>query len=130
MKDGTGRKRNFAEVLAELRFGQTLTMLSEALVEATEAAKRTGKMASLTLTVKIKPQGERQVEVVDEIKKKIPQPNMQPTIMFIDECHNLTRNDMRQMRIDELKTVSDGDQAKGELILINQKTGELREVNA
>ena len=55
--------RGFDEVLTDLRAGRTLDELSQYLREATEAAKRTGKMATVQLTHKIKPQGDRQVEV-------------------------------------------------------------------
>lgn len=121
-----GELRDFSEVITDLRGGRTHSELSAALTEATEAAMKTGKMATVSLTIKIKPQGNRQVEVLDAIKRTIPEPNRQPTIMFIDDDGTLTRSDVRQMRLDDLKVVEQ--QPKGELVLLDQKTGELKEV--
>lgn len=120
--------RDFADVLTDLRGGRTHQELSEALVEATEAVKRTGKQATVQLTIKLKPQGDRQVEVIDAIKRTIPEPARQPTIMFIDEGNRLSRSDVRQMRLDELK-VAEQPQSKGELVLVNTNTGELKEAS-
>lgn len=120
--------RDFAELITDLRGGNTHQELSLAYQEATEAAKRTGKVASITFTVKIKPSGDRQCEVVDSITKKIPQPARQPTIMFIDDSNNLTRSDIRQMHLSELQTMPDPT-VQGELVSINTSTGELRKVN-
>jgi len=120
--------RDFADVLTDLRGGRTHNELSEALYEATEAVKKTGKMATVQLTIKLKPQGDRQVEVLDAIKRTIPEPARQPTIMFIDEANRLTRSDVRQMRIDELKVVSEKQKADG-LVMVDEKTGELKEVS-
>jgi len=123
-----GKPRDFTEVLTDLRNGRTHHDLSLAMHEATEAAMRTGKMATVQLTIKIKPQGDRQVEVLDAIKRTIPEPNRHPTIMFIDDDNRLTRSDVRQMHIDDLKVVEEA-QPKGDLVLLNSKTGELKEVS-
>ena len=117
--------RGFDEVLTDLRAGRTLDELSQYLREATEAAKRTGKMATVQLTLKIKPQGDRQVEVLDTVTRKIPEPNRHPTIMFVDENGNMTRNDARQMRIDDLQVVQE---KKAEIVLLDKQSGEIKEV--
>lgn len=101
--------RDFAEIVTDLRGGVTHRELSVALHDATEAAKRTGKMATVTLTIKIKPQGDRQVEVVDAIKKTIPEPNRSPTLFFVEGNGRLTRSDVRQRRLDELEEVKQAD---------------------
>lgn len=118
--------RDFAEFVTDLRGGNTHHELSVALQEATEAARRTGKTASVQLTIKIKPQGERQVEIVDAIKRVIPEPSRMPTIMFIDQENRLTRYDARQMRLDEVKIVEK--KADGPMVVVNEETGELKEV--
>ncbi|MGV0961830.1 MAG: hypothetical protein ACOYB1_18550 [Limnohabitans sp.] len=125
---GGGGIRDFAEIVTDLRGGITHKELSVAMRDATEAAKRTGKMASVQLTIKIKPQGDRQVEVIDVVKKVIPEPNRSPTIFFIDNDNGLTRSDVRQMRIEEL-TVVEEKPGKDGVVIIDQKTGELREVS-
>lgn len=124
----SGEVRDFSEIITDLRGGNTNRELSVAMHDATEAAKRTGKTASVQLTIKIKPQGDRQVEVIDAIKKTIPEPNRGPTIFFVDENNRLTRSDVRQMRIEELR-VAEVKPGKDEVVLLNQKTGELKEVS-
>jgi len=122
----TGEVKDFSEILTDLRAGVTHRELSVAMHDATEAAKRTGKTASVQLTIKIKPQGDRQVEVVDSIKKTIPEPSRSPTIFFVDENNGLTRSDVRQMRLDELKDVRPKKE-KEEVVVLSQKT-DLKEV--
>lgn len=117
--------RDFAELITDLRGGQVHQELSNAFVEATEAAKRTGKVASVTLQIKIKPAGDRQCEVTDSITKKIPVPTKLPTVMFVDDFNNLTRNDRRQMRIDDVVTI---EHKTPETFTVNAETGELIEV--
>lgn len=114
--------RDFAEIITDLRGGVTHQELSVALMEATAAAKRTGKMATVQLTIKIKPQGDRQVEVVDAIKRTIPEPNRSPTIMFVDD-HGLSRYDARQMRLDEVKIVEKKEESP--MVVVDEKTGEI-----
>lgn len=117
--------RDFAEIVTDLRGGVTHRELSQAVYDATEAAKRTGKNAEVQLVLKIKPQGDRQVEVVDVIKKKIPEPNRSPTIFFVDGGR-LTRSDVRQMRLDELKDV--GRKEEKEVVVVAVKN-EMKEVS-
>jgi len=123
--NGKGEVRDFADLVTDLRGGNTHHELSLAYQQATEAAKRTGKTASITFTVKIKPNGDRQCEVTDSITKKIPEPSRGSTIMFVDDDNNLTRS-IRQMNLSDIKTTNDN--AKGELVEIDKKTGELRAV--
>lgn len=115
--------RDFAEIITDLRGGSTHKELSVAMMEAAAAAKRTGKMATVQLTIKIKPQGDRQVEVVDAIKRTIPEPNRAPTIMFIDDKQGMTRYDVRQMRLDEVQTVEKKEESP--MVVVDEKTGEI-----
>ena len=115
--------RDFAEIVTDLRGGATHQELSVALMEATAAAKRTGKTATVQLTIKIKPQGDRQVEVVDAIKRTIPEPNRAPTIMFVDDKQGLTRYNVRQMRLEEIKIVEK--KAEQPVALVDEETGEI-----
>ena len=116
------KARDFAELITDLRGGNTHHELSLALQEATEAAKRTGKTASVTLQVKIKPSGDRQCEVTDTITKKIPEPARLPTVMFIDDEDNLSRSGRRQMKLDELKQV---EQPENKLVDLGEKASEI-----
>lgn len=120
----TQETRDFAEFITDLRGGGCHYDLSKALQAAADAAMKTGKIATVSLTVKIKPQGERQVEIIDQIKKTIPEPTQPTTIMFVDDERNLTRDDRRQM---ELKDV---EPKKAELVDIKKPEKELKEVGA
>lgn len=119
--------RDFAEIVTDFRGGICHQELSEALQQATDATMRTGKMSTVTLAIKIKMAGERQVEITDEVKTKIPKPTQPTSIMFVDDNRNLNRCDTRQMNLGELATA---EKPKAELVSIDKKTGELKEVNA
>jgi hypothetical protein len=115
---------DFAEFITDLRSGICHQELSDKLRKATKAVTETGKMATVSLGLKIKLKGQ-QVIIVDEIKAKIPEHDKPETIMFFDENGNLSRCDFRQRGLDELKEAK----PKAELVSINKETGELREVN-
>lgn len=121
----TAEIRDFSELVTDLRHGNCHQELSMAYQEATEAAKRTGKSASITFTVKIKPCGDRQCEVTDDIKTKIPKPTKQPTIMFVDDHNNLTRTDRKQMKITDVREVAESNVSPQEIVTVNSKTGEV-----
>ena len=107
----------FAFVIANLRYGQTLDELSETLHECVEASRETGKVSTMTLELKIKPNGATgQYELSEKIKSKIPESERGVTLMFGTPEGNLVREDPRQMKLDlrevpteapaELKTVT------------------------
>lgn len=92
----------FTMMLAKLRRGQTLEELSEALVEAQERCKDTGKMAEITLKVKIKPEKGMpgMFMLSDEIKSKLPEFDRGASVMFEDANMQLQLEDPRQQKID------------------------------
>ncbi len=108
--------RDFAEFITDLRGGMFHQELSSAMIEITEAAMKTGKVGSLQITIKVKPQGEGQAEVIDAIKKTIPEPAKPATFCFVDHNSNLVRTDPRQTRLEDLR-------------VIDVNTGELKEIN-
>lgn len=116
--------RDFLEVLTEIRGGSCHHELSVALQDATKAAMETGKAGSVGVTIKIKPQGSIQVELVDTIKKSIPEPNKPSTYMFVDESNNLSRNDQRQMELQEVI------EKKKNVVELDDHKQELKEVSA
>lgn len=124
MSEQTQNTRDFAEFITDLRGGICHQDISVAMQRAADAAMKTGKMATVSLQLKIKPQGERQVTVDDIIKTTLPEPTKPPTVMFVDDDRNLSRSDSRQM---ELKDIG---RPKAELVELNHKTGELREASA
>lgn len=124
MSEETQKTRDFAEFITDLRGGICHQEMSVAMQKAADAAMKTGKMATVNLQLKIKPQGERQVTVDDIIKTTLPEPTKPSTVMFVDDDRNLSRSDSRQM---ELKDIG---RPKAELVELNYKTGELREASA
>ncbi|MEG3078531.1 hypothetical protein R3F64_01505 [Halomonas sp. 5021] len=92
----------FTAMLAKLRRGQTLEELSEALVEAQDRCKDTGKMAEITLKVKIKPEKGMpgMFMLSDEIKSKLPEFDRGASVMFEDANMQLQLEDPRQQKMD------------------------------
>lgn len=95
--------RDFVDIITDVRGGTCHHELSLAMQEATKAAIETGKKASVSVTLNIKPQGNKQVELLDVISKKIPEPAKPSTFMFVDRENNLTRDDRRQMKLSEVE---------------------------
>ena len=98
-------------VLQHHRCGTLLTDLSEKLREATEAARREGKKATLTLKIDIKPAGKvpGALTIQDDVKVTLPKPEKVESIFFADDDNSLHRNDPRQKEL-PLKMVSGGNQ--------------------
>jgi hypothetical protein len=100
------RQDLFIHTLNNLRYGQTQEELSQELHTAVQRAIDTGKVAEITLKIKIKPEGNgKQVFITDEIKSKIPQFAREQTILFPTPDGNLTREDPRQTSIPGMRSV-------------------------
>lgn len=69
------------------------------------ACDKTGKVGSLTMTLKLKPGKGGQMEISDDLKVKLPEFERGTTLMFPTPEGNLTREDPRQLKIDGLKSV-------------------------
>lgn len=89
-------------IITELRGGMANEALTDAIQEATERVKATGKKAQVILTLTIEPadveadEVER-VWVQDEVKCKLPKLPQKNTLFFIDpENNNLSRKDPQQ----------------------------------
>ena len=104
----TTRPDLFIHTVNTLLHGSTAVELSEKLTECVEAARQTGKKATLTLTLNIKPIGRDtgQYEIRDDVKAKIPQLDKGMTLMFGTPEGNLQREDPRQKKLD-LKIADD-----------------------
>ena len=96
----------FASVINQLRHGGAQESLSEALSECVETARLRGKSAKLVLTLTVKPHGDGQYELRDDVTTKLPKPERGLTLMFGTPEGNLTRHDPRQQALD-LKGVPD-----------------------
>lgn len=109
-------QKTFNQTLEQLRYGTLHEELTQGINELTAAVTRTGKVGELTLTIKLKPTNNSgQIEVIDDLKLKLPKENKGTSLMFATPENNLQREDPRQMKIDGLKTV-------------DRETGELRKV--
>jgi len=101
-----------SRTLNSIRYGQLALELSQALEDCVKAASTTGKMATLTLNLKIKPQAKgAQIFINDELKTKIPEFEREATIFFPEENGNLLREDPRQTSLPGLKAVEDNQPA-------------------
>jgi hypothetical protein len=107
--------RPFTQTLDQLRFGTLTDDLTKALNELTIKCGDTGRSGELTLKLVLKPGKAGQIEIVDDIKVKMPKDEKGSTIMFATVEGNLTREDPRQMQLEGLRTV-------------DSKTGELKRV--
>lgn len=105
-------KRNFTDTLVALRWGTLHDELTEELNNLVKKCGDTGKVGTLSLTLKLKPGSGGQIEVIDDIKVTAPKETKGTSIMFATVEHNLTREDPRQQSIEGLRSV---DMATGEL---------------
>lgn len=95
------RANIFSSVIEQLRGGQAECEMDEALAALCAACEESGKAGSMTLTLKVKPNGRSgQFVFGDDIKVKAPELAKGDTLLFQDELGNLTRSDPKQLRID------------------------------
>ncbi len=111
--EGSGDDRQvkpFAAWLQEQRGGTTHAELSSSLPELIEAVTTFGKAGELVLRVKVKPaDGDRGAVIVhDEVVLKKPQSERHPTMFFVDEDHNLTRENPFSKPFPQLREVPSG----------------------
>lgn len=92
----------FEEFLNEHRRGGMLSDLSEKLQDAVEDAMESGKEASITVQIIIKPEGTDRVFVADKITTKAPQRSVPASLFFVTPNNRLTRKDPHQLRLEDL----------------------------
>ncbi|RLJ20089.1 hypothetical protein DJ031_06755 [bacterium endosymbiont of Escarpia laminata] len=101
------RQDLFTHVVNNLRYGAAQADLSEALNDCVNRSRETGKQSTLTLTIKIKPNGSTgQYHLSEEVKTKLPNLDKGETIMFGTPEGNLQREDPAQSDLD-LQAVPD-----------------------
>lgn len=96
---------SFNSTINALRFGELHDELDKALATVVDACSDTGKAGTLTLTIKLKPGKGGQIEVIDDVKMKVPVHERGTTLMFSTPEGELQREDPRQMRIDDVRTI-------------------------
>jgi hypothetical protein len=98
--------RAFADVLRDLAGGSTYEELGTRLTEVVQAVMETRKSGTLTIALKIKPNGESSVIITDEIKSKVPEGTRGETLFFATAGGTLVRDDPRQEKL-PLRAVAD-----------------------
>jgi hypothetical protein len=98
--------RLFTDVLRDLRFGVALDEISEEFNRLVAAVDNTGRPGELTLKIKLKPSTAGAIEVLDEVKAKVPTLPKESSLFFPTVEGNLVRNDPRQPEIPGLKEVA------------------------
>lgn len=106
------RQDLFMHTLRTLGYGHVLDELSEKLNTCLVQARLTGKMAELSLNLKIKPKAAgTQVFITEQVKAKIPEFEREDTILFAvdlpDGTVDLARNDPRQEQIPGMRIAED-----------------------
>lgn len=98
----------FLKLVADLEKGETAAELDAALAEVIAAVQLTGKKGSVSLKISIEP-ASKSAEVLGiegEVKAAPPKPDHKLDIFFATESGELSRNNARQMSIDDLKKPS------------------------
>lgn len=93
----------FEEFLKQLRHGQYLQDCSEALEEAVDGVRDSGKPATITLTIALKPGNSGRVLADAQVTAKKAKPVTESTLFFITESGGLSRRDPRQMSLADLE---------------------------
>lgn len=98
----------FVHTINNLRRGNAAEELSEKLHECIIAARDTGKMATLNLSIKIKPDGPegKTFFITETATTKVPELDKGHTLMFATSNGDLTRQDPDQGNL-ELRSVGD-----------------------
>lgn len=95
--------RPFADVVRELAAGQTYNELTDVLGQIVAGVIKQRRPGSLTLKLKIMPNGENSVRITDAVDAKIPASPRSDTVFFA-EAGALVREDPRQAKM-ELRSV-------------------------
>ncbi len=96
------------ETLKDIRSGLFVQELNEKFHNLVQACQDTGKMGTLSLTIKIKPdRGSGTAMVEDALKVSVPQ-EPRSTMFHITPDSNLSLRDVRQREITGLESVESG----------------------
>lgn len=97
-KDDAVRVRPFADVLQEIDRGKFHAEVSDALHELTSHVEDTRKGGEVVLVIKVQPMKKNAdvLEVVADVRTKLPRNERKASIFFADREGNLTRTDPNQ----------------------------------
>jgi hypothetical protein len=98
MSDENMNTKSFMQLLPEIRGGNLIDEVTEAIAEAAQAVVMTQKAADVTIKIKLRPgrHAENAIELVGECANKIPKPDVKPSMFFMDDDGSLLRNDPNQ----------------------------------
>ena len=99
--------RPFVDTLREIEFGHLLDELADAQQQVVDAVMETGKKGQITITLNYNPEGQGQITIASDLKKKVPQLPRGKSLFFVTPERNLTRQDPRQIEITGLRKVED-----------------------
>lgn len=105
MADQDRHVRPFAETLQKINRGRLLNELAEQMADVLAGVMATGKPGALQVTLKVsKSKADRMVEIVPDVKAKVPVIAPAASMFFVDEAnYSLSRTDPLQ---DELPGIS------------------------
>ena len=92
-------RRPFLQFLTEQRKGGLHLDLTDALAEVVKGVAEHGKQGTLTVSFKIKPVGDGQVQIIDVVKAGVPEGDKAPSIFFTDRKGNVSRKDPNQAEL-------------------------------
>lgn len=105
----------YSQIFNELRYGAAAQEADDALMQCVAGVKATGKQATLTVRITLKPpskSGINYIEIIDEVIAKIPEPDRPSSVFFPTADNGLSKQDPRQQSL-ALGTV---DRQTGEII--------------
>jgi hypothetical protein len=98
--------RPFTQFMQEQRKGGLHEDLSARMAEVVQAVMEHGKVGTVTVALKIKPIGDGQIQIFDDVKVKAPEGEKAPSIFYTDSHGNVSRTDPRQTTL-PLRQVGD-----------------------
>lgn len=98
------KTRPFVDTLRDVEFGGLLDELSEVQREVVAAVSDTRKAGKIIIELEYKSEGDGQLAIKSNIKKKVPTYPRGTSIFFITPERNLQRQDPRQQSL-ELRSV-------------------------
>jgi len=92
----------FVHTINNIRNGSAASDLSDSLPDCINAAKQSGKAATLTVKITVKPDSPngKIFMVSEQSSVKLPEPSKAVTLMYSTDSGDLQRNDPDQHRLD------------------------------
>lgn len=92
--------RQFADVVRHIGSdGEFYDLVTATLAEVTQAVIQSRKSGGLTLTLKVRPNGETSVFISGDVKAKVPQKTHAEALFFTTVDGDLVRDDPRQEKL-------------------------------